>query len=425
MNMLPSIPPLDMRSDIGNIGERWAKWIQRLENYLVATNIVDENRKTAILLHLIGEDAYDTYMSLPEIPESDPSLTSPFEIAKQKLKAYFEPKVNIDFETFRFWDAKQMSDETIDQYYTRLLKLSESCKFTNADNEIKGQIILNTCNKELRKYGLTEQPDLTKLLNKARSLETTTSQLNEIENKQTQGAYKVSKEFKQKYTPKTRKTCKNCGNNWHIEGKDRCPEFKQKYTPKTRKTCKNCGNNWHIEGKDRCPVKNVKCHKCSKVRHFAKVCLSSKFLNQNRYDKKVKVNFTKHNSDDSSDSSFCLTNKLVRNMPVVTIKVNEVPLEFIIDTGSSVNVISYETFKKLPNINVNNTVTPIYSYNSKSSLAPVVVVPKSQNKEEIRICVDMRAANKAIKRTRNIAPTTDDIIAQLNGSTVFSKIDVT
>ncbi|KAK9709356.1 hypothetical protein QE152_g26685 [Popillia japonica] len=123
MNMLPSIPPLDMRSDIGNIGERWAKWIQRLENYLVATNIVDENRKTAILLHLIGEDAYDTYMSLPEIPESDPSLTSPFEIAKQKLKAYFEPKVNIDFETFRFRDAKQMSDETIDQYYTRLLKL--------------------------------------------------------------------------------------------------------------------------------------------------------------------------------------------------------------------------------------------------------------------------------------------------------------
>ncbi|KAK9722031.1 Reverse transcriptase (RNA-dependent DNA polymerase) [Popillia japonica] len=55
---------------------------------------------------------------------------------------------------------------------------------------------------------------------------------------------------------------------------------------------------------------------------------------------------------------------------------------------------------------------------------PVVVVPKSQNKEEIRVCVDMRAANKAIKRTRNIAPTTDYIIAQLNGSTVFSKIDL-
>ncbi|KAK9722028.1 hypothetical protein QE152_g19854 [Popillia japonica] len=173
MNMLHSILPLDMRSEIRNIGERWAKWIQRLENYPVAANITDENRKTAILLHLIGEDAYDTYI--------------------YKLKSYFEAKVNIDFETFKFRDAKQMSDETIDQYYTRLLKLS------NIDNEIKGQIILNTCNKELRKYGLTEQPDLTKLLSKARVLETT-SQLNEIENKQTQGAYKVSKEFKQKHT---------------------------------------------------------------------------------------------------------------------------------------------------------------------------------------------------------------------------------
>ncbi|KAK9693870.1 hypothetical protein QE152_g33896 [Popillia japonica] len=32
-------------------------------------------------------------------------------------------------------------------------------------------------------------------------------------------------------------------------------------------------------------------------------------------------------------------------------------------------------------------------------VSPIVIVPKSHNKEEIRICVDMRAANTAIKRT--------------------------
>ncbi|KAK9710149.1 Reverse transcriptase (RNA-dependent DNA polymerase) [Popillia japonica] len=57
-------------------------------------------------------------------------------------------------------------------------------------------------------------------------------------------------------------------------------------------------------------------------------------------------------------------------------------------------------------------------------VSPIVIVPKSHNKEEIRICVDMRAANTAIKRTRHVTPTTDDIIAELNGAAVFSKIDL-
>ena len=43
---------------------------------------------------------------------------------------------------------------------------------------------------------------------------------------------------------------------------------------------------------------------------------------------------------------------------------------------------------------------------------------------EIRICVDMRSLNKAIIRERYIIPTTDDIIADLNGCKVFSKIDL-
>ena len=42
----------------------------------------------------------------------------------------------------------------------------------------------------------------------------------------------------------------------------------------------------------------------------------------------------------------------------------------------------------------------------------------------IRICVDMRAANQAIERERHPVPTVEDLIVDLNGATVFSKIDV-
>ena len=56
-------------------------------------------------------------------------------------------------------------------------------------------------------------------------------------------------------------------------------------------------------------------------------------------------------------------------------------------------------------------------------VSPIVVVPK-KNKDEIRICVDMREANKAIKRQRHVMPTIDDILFEMNGAKFFSKIDL-
>ncbi|XP_038049667.1 uncharacterized protein K02A2.6-like [Patiria miniata] len=52
------------------------------------------------------------------------------------------------------------------------------------------------------------------------------------------------------------------------------------------------------------------------------------------------------------------------------------------------------------------------------------VVPKPKSPDQIRICVDMRAANKAVQRKRHITPTIDDIISKVNGAKVFSKLDL-
>ena len=55
-------------------------------------------------------------------------------------------------------------------------------------------------------------------------------------------------------------------------------------------------------------------------------------------------------------------------------------------------------------------------------VSPVVVVPKPSG--DIRLCVDMRKANEAIVRERHPIPTVDDILYHLNGSKVFSKLDL-
>ena len=56
-------------------------------------------------------------------------------------------------------------------------------------------------------------------------------------------------------------------------------------------------------------------------------------------------------------------------------------------------------------------------------MSPVVCVPKS-NSDDIRLCVDMRVANTAVKRERYPIPTVDEVVQELNNSSIFSKINL-
>ena len=56
-------------------------------------------------------------------------------------------------------------------------------------------------------------------------------------------------------------------------------------------------------------------------------------------------------------------------------------------------------------------------------VSPAVFVPKP-NKDDVRICVDMRRANEAIQRKKLPIPTVDEVLEEMNGSTVFSKLDM-
>ena len=57
-------------------------------------------------------------------------------------------------------------------------------------------------------------------------------------------------------------------------------------------------------------------------------------------------------------------------------------------------------------------------------VSPVVVVPKPQDSEAIRLCIDMRMANRAIIREQHVTPLIEEIVQDLNGATVFSKLDL-
>ena len=57
-------------------------------------------------------------------------------------------------------------------------------------------------------------------------------------------------------------------------------------------------------------------------------------------------------------------------------------------------------------------------------ISPIVIVPKKYDADQVRLCIDMRQANKAIERMRYPLPSFEDLIHDLNGSKLFCKLDM-
>ena len=81
--------------------------------------------------------------------------------------------------------------------------------------------------------------------------------------------------------------------------------------------------------------------------------------------------------------------------------------------------------KKLRELEEQQIIERVPENVSTPWVSPLVVFPKPQNPQELRICVDMRKVNTAVERVRHPSPTVEEIIEKLNGASVFSKLDLT
>jgi hypothetical protein len=172
---LPFFPPFVPDSDPASTGPRWSKWVKRFENFLTAMNATEPKRKRALLLHYIGEVAYDIFDTLHETGED-------YDTAIEKRSGYFTPKKNIDYEVYVFRQEKQRTGETLDQYATRLRKLASTCEFIDLNKELKSQIILGCVSSRLRRRALRESTlTLGQLLSHGGAMETAEKQATNIE----------------------------------------------------------------------------------------------------------------------------------------------------------------------------------------------------------------------------------------------------
>ena len=344
--------------------------------------------------------------------------------------------------------------------------------------------------------------------------------------------------------------------------------------PTGNNTCRNCGGPYpHKNGRQSCPAHGQQCDYCHKLHHFASLCLSKANAAKPNYNTNTarggkkfnrrsprvnQVNTASIADGDSSpdDELICsILNKQRQRSPYTTIDICGTPIETMVDSGASVNIMDAKTYRSIPNAAPRKPTTiRIYPYGTNQELPllgdivkskrharettflrcksrqdastelrhssrtrtnqadpinhhhcahnykdldewdfnqdypelftgigklasqqverhidktlqpvaqrqrhipfhlkqqvvkalldlkskdviekvegptpwvfPIVPVPEPHSPEQVRVCVDMRIPNTAVKRERHVTPTLDNIIADVNGSTVFSKLDL-
>ena len=104
---------------------------------MVASGIRGARRKRALLLYQAGSRVREIFGQLTETGQDDD-----YELAKQKLTAYFEPQQNRRYEVYKFKQTRQDTGETLDNFHIRLRKLLINCEFRDVEFELKQQILI-------------------------------------------------------------------------------------------------------------------------------------------------------------------------------------------------------------------------------------------------------------------------------------------
>jgi len=357
------LPPFDPVGDPTSLSQRWKSWKRRFETYLVALDVKDDKQKRALLLYQAGQETQEIFDTLTETGEN-------YETALAKLDEYFLPKKNVDYETFQFRQAKQKSDETVEQFVTRLRKLAVNCEFSALDKELKSAVIQNCSSKRLRRFALREDDmTLEKILSKARAIEASETQAKGMEDSVAQSSVNPLESVK------------------HIRsGQHPRRPAQSRPQPKTNQ-CRQCGLSWP-HTKSPCPARGKTCNSCGKPNHFAKMCLTGRKTapahgqrgpkrtapNRRSQLNQVSTAPKQQEEESSSDDEYIFT--LGREpgkmkVPETNVEINGVKMKMMIDTGASTDILDEAAFQKMNQtqpIKLTEDTCRMFAYGSQSQL---------------------------------------------------------
>ena len=350
-----TIRSFDPQEEPANTGARWERWLRIFDTYLIARQIKEDAVKSAQLLLRAGPEVFDIYETLRAADDKYADVV-------KKLSEYFKPMKDTAVAVYVFRGEVQKAGETVDKYVTRLKTLAKHCEFADSDNEIRAQILQNTCNGKLRRE-ILKHPDwkLADVLKEARSIEASEARATDMETDRSMMVNHVAKKSSGSSSYHPKKKVSERKHDSYAKKK-----VQARGSAESSK-CFKCGNDWpHEGGMDNCPAKNRRCNKCHQKGHYRKLCPEKPEKRKHSKSKAYRV--TEEDSDDDEDDGYVFSVGKSTGLPHVMLKVQGVSVPFLVDTGASVDIIDSQTYRLIGDPPLKKTKRKVYSYNSGESI---------------------------------------------------------
>ena len=323
---------------------KWDIYMERAETFFEANGIDEDNKKRAILLTSVGDRTYTLLRNL--CAPKKPTEQSWAEV-KKLLSTHYMPQVNPIVERCKFYERKRQPGESVANFLAQLRALADKCDFENHLSVALRDRLISGINDDRMQRRLLSEPYKDLTLNKAVDI------CNAMES--------AANNVERLHTSSTTSPSVNAlTDRKAVQHKKKSNNNKNAIQPH-KGNCLRCGDGSHHS--DSCKHKETKCNYCGKVGHLQKVCFKKQRDNGSRnnghsnYAKKVH-NIDEDVNTDSYDTVFSIQGQENEFVPPVKkiVYINNKTVEFEVDTGSGVTLMSLTEMERL-NLNLKLTTT--------------------------------------------------------------------
>ena len=360
--------------DPTSVAQRQTKQKNGFEYFLKASGITTACHKRALLLHIAGPDTQDVFETLTD-------TGTEYQHPLNKLDAHFSINQNLPFEGSVFHSTTQHKSKSIEQFVTRLRKLTLYCEYGDSTEEQIREQVIATCNStKLRRKLLTES-DLTleKVLQIGQSMEQAQHRLSTIEQKSTPSTSETSNQeelnvlpYHRRSPPKKPFQKNHRKQNQNFDHGNTHQQGQKQHTSNNQIKCSRCGAKGH-RGNECRRTKNRTCSKCNKVGHFKRMCRSKEKRHQQNAINSTITELSNPNADTDSDNEdiyvFKIETSTSSKLQSFTISINKNKVNMLIDSGSTLNIIDKTTYNQLQEAEpLTPTYIKVYLYQTSTPL---------------------------------------------------------
>ncbi|XP_037502705.1 uncharacterized protein K02A2.6-like [Rhipicephalus sanguineus] len=295
MSRLGKVAEFDPKS------QNFESYLERFELFVQA-NDIEEEKKLAVFLTVIGAEAYEVLKNLV-VPASPREKT--YEEAKRLLTEHYSPRSSVIAERCRFNKRTQHEGESVENFIVELKHLARKCNYGDfLQDALRDRLVAGVRNEETQRALFAEESltfDSACKIALDREMAAREAALMKEKNKE-ESLNAVGSQPK-KGMKKTQKS--------HFAKKERC---------------ERCGRG---HSSSVCWYKKSVCRNCSKVGHLRKMCTTAQTKRTNALEC----------SDEDSEHEVYHFINVTRSSYDVNIQVEGKPLNMQIDTGAAVTVV--------------------------------------------------------------------------------------